>query len=679
MNNNIKRTLKSKVMWSVFVTLTLMYSCSDSFLDVPAPGSLNEELLSNGPGIEAALLAVYSQVNGRENRMGSPSNWVWGSIRGGEANKGTDPGDFSDINPIQRYEYLPSQGVINDKYNANYEGVSRANRTLRLITLAPGETTAQQEQKLHVEAQTKFLRAHFYFELARGFDKTPYVDENIDVEGAGVETGIEKVPNDKSLWPMIEADMLFAYNNLPETQEQVGRVNKWAAAAYLAKIYMYQGKFQDAKDLYDLIIPSEYGGTGSGQTSNGLPYGLVQYYADAFKASNDNNEESVWAYQAAANTGSVNNANPEFDLNWPYNTGADGPGNCCSFFQPTFEMGNSFLTSGGLPLLDDGTGAYNPAYNLPANEIKTDMGLETTNTWDFEKEYKKDEFVSRFSPAKPYQERVYKALSDNTNKDPLADASWQLVWVESTNAAFVDVTLDPRIDHSIGRRGIPYLDWPGVKDATSEEYQNVFPGKAWIRNQPNAGPYQTKKYAYYQSDKGSLQDNTSWTPGYTAINYNIIRFADVLLMAAEAEFELGDPERARELVNYVRARAARPAGFVKNGGEDAANYDIVEYSTPWTQSAADREKIRFERKLELSGEGHRFFDLARWSGLYGATTSTPTYIDDVLNAYLQYEAPKLPSGAFTGATFDEKDRWLPLPQGQIDLIGSDILKQNPGF
>ncbi len=118
---------------------------------------LNEQLLANGPGIEAALLAVYSQVNGRANRMGTPSNWVWGSIRGGEANKGTDPGDFSDINPIQRFEALPSQGVIRDKYNANYEGVSRANRTLRLVSLAPGETSAQQAQKLSVEAQTKFL------------------------------------------------------------------------------------------------------------------------------------------------------------------------------------------------------------------------------------------------------------------------------------------------------------------------------------------------------------------------------------------------------------------------------------------------------------------------------------------------------------------------------------------
>ena len=672
--------LKSKVAWSVFAIIAVMYSCSDNFLDVPAPGAGNDVLLSNGPGLEAALIGVYSQVNGRENRMASPSNWVWGSIRGGEANKGTDPGDFSDINPIQRFEALPSQQVIRDKYNGNYEGVSRANRTLRLVELAPGETTAQIAQKLSVESQAKFLRAHFYFELARSFDKTPYVDETIDVAGAGVATGIEKVANDKSLWPMIEEDMLFAYDNLPETYAEAGRVNKWAAAAYLAKIYMYQGKFAQALVLYDSIIPPAYGGVGRGKTTNGKTYGLVPKYADVFKASNDNNEESVWAYQAASGTGTVNNANPEFDLNWPYNTGADGPGNCCSFFQPTFEMANSFRTSSGLPLLDDGAGPYNPDYNSPTNELKTDMGIETSNTWDATKAYKKDEFVTMFDPAKPFQERVYQALSDNTGKNPTSDPAWELVWVESTNADFDDVTLDPRIDHSIGRRGIPYLDWPGVKDATTENYFNAFPGKAWIRNQPNAGPYQTKKYVYYQSDKGSLQDNSSWTPGYTAINYNIIRFADVLLMAAEAEYEVGDVERARELVNYVRERAANPDGFVKNpNGTNAAQYDIEQYSTPWAKDAATLEKIRFERKLELSGEGHRFYDLARWSGVYGAPTSTTDYIERVITAYLSYETPKLPSGAFDGASFEEKDRLLPIPQAEIDLVGSSILKQNEGF
>ena len=578
MKNNIKMGLIGVLITGLVVN----YSCNDSFLEVPVTGQLDEGLLSSRQGLESSLIAVYSQVNGRFNRMASPSNWVWGSVRGADANKGTDPGDFSDINPIQRYEALPTQGVIRDKYNGNYEGVARANSTMRLLKKAAPEVP--QDIKTSIEAQARFLRAHFYFELKRAFGDTPYVDENVDYG-----TGIEKVKNDVNLWPKIEEDMMFAYNNLPETQPQVGRVNKWAAAAYLAKIYMYQNKFNEAKALYDIIIPG-------GKTSNGKAYGLVPLYANVFKASNDNHEESVWAYQAAANTGSVNNANPEFDLNWPYNTGADGPGNCCSFFQPTFTLANSFRTNGGLPLLDE-------SYNTPANELKTDMGLET-----------KDAFTPDTGP------------------------------------------LDPRIDHSIGRRGIPYLDWMD------------FPGKAWIRNQPNAGPYQTKKFVYYKTDKGTLQDNSSWTPGYTAINFPIIRFADVLLMAAEAEIEVGSLAKALDYINRVRARVANPAGFVMKNGAPAANYVMNLYGAFATQDEA-RKAVRFERKLELSGEAHRFFDLVRWGTA-----------EQELNAYLAYEAPKLPLGAFNGASFTKgQDELLPIPQDQIDLLGTDVLQQNPGY
>jgi tetratricopeptide (TPR) repeat protein len=644
MKYDLKTISKKRVIMSGLTALLLLYACQDSFLDVPVTGSLNQQLLSTPQGIEAALIATYSQVNGRANRMASPSNWVWGSIRGGEANKGTDPGDFSDINPIQRFEALPTQGVISDKYSGNYEGIARANNTIRLIALSPAESDALKAAKLNVEAQVKFLRAHFYFELKRAFNNTPYVDETVDYQH-----DIEKVKNDVDLWPKIEADMTFAYTNLPETQSQVGRVNKWAAAAYLAKIYMYQNKFTEAKALYDQII-------SSGKTSNGKTYNLVPRFSDVFKATNDNNEESVWAYQAAANTGSVNNANPEFDLNWPYNTGADGPGNCCSFFQPTFELANSFYTVGGLPLLD---GTYNSA----ANAISTDMSVESSAKWQDKDDkgvpvnYKKGATVSQPDPAKPNQDRAYVALSDNTGSNPLTNPTvWKLVFVESTKADGSDIELDPRIDHSIGRRGVPYLDW------------QPFPGKGWIRNQPNAGPYQTKKFVYYKSDKGSLQDNSSWTPGYTAINFPIIRFADVLLMAAEAEVEVGSLATALDYTNRVRNRAANPAGFVKDGAADAAKYVIVPY-TSFTDKTDARNKIRFERKLELSGEGHRFFDLVRWG-----------IADQTLNAYLTYEAPLYPSGAFAGTKFTpNQDEYLPLPQSQIDILTPEVLKQNPGY
>lgn len=582
----MKKIFRQRLVKAILVAsgAAVVVSCKESFLEIPATGALSDTQLLTTKGLDGQLIAVYAQVNGRGTRMASPSNWVWGSIRGGDANKGTDPGDYSDINPIQRFETLATSGVVADKWNGLYEGVARANSVLRLMAKAGSAIPAADQKR--ISAETRFLRGHFYFELKREFDNTPYVDESVDYG-----TGIEKVPNNADLWPKVEADLKFAYDNLPETQSQVGRVNKWAAAAYLAKAYMYQAKYAEAKALYDLII-------ANGQTSNGKKYGLVPKYADIFKASNDNNQESVWAFQAAANTGSVNNANPEFDLNFPYNTGANGPGNCCGFFQPSFELGNSFRTDAkGLPLLD---GSYNQA----GNELKTDMGLESNQA---------------FTP----------------------DAG----------------NVDPRLDHSIGRRGIPFLDWQD------------FPGKDWIRNQANGGPYSPKKYMYYKSDVGSLQDNSSWTPGYTALNYTVIRFADVLLMAAEAEVEVGSLATAQSYVNMVRKRAANTDGFVKRStGELAAKYVIGTYDAAWTDKAAARAAVRFERKLELSGEGHRFFDLVRWK-----TVGTD------VNAYLTYEGTKL-SGALGGAKFTAgKHEHSPIPQGQIDLQGKDVLKQNPGY
>lgn len=553
-------------------------SCSDDFLDVPATGQLAEAQLTTLAGLEASLIAVYSQVNGRANRLASPSNWVWGSIRGGEANKGTDPGDFGSINPIQRFENNAAGGNMGDKWNGSYEGIARANNVLRLMEKRADDVT--DEDVTGISAQARFLRAHYYFQLKRDYGNTPYVDETVDYG-----SGLEEVSNTQDLYPFIEADLKYAVDNLPATQAQVGRVNSWAAKAMLAKVYLYQDKFSEAKTLFDDII-------ANGVTSNGLKYGLVAYYDDMFRGANDNHEESVWAYQAAANTGSVNNANPEFDLNFPY---SGGPGGCCGFFQPTFTFTNSFRTdANGLPLLD---GSSNDA----ANRLKTDMGLASSDP---------------FTP----------------------DAG----------------NIDPRLDHTVGRRGIPYLDWQD------------HPGAAWIRNQPNGGPYAPKKFVYAKSEIGSYQDGSSWTPGYTGINFMIIRFADVLLMAAEAEIEVGSLEKAREYVNMIRTRAMN-SELLRENGDAAANYKIGLYTSAWSDKDAARTAVRMERLLELGMEGHRFYDLVRWNTVQAE-----------LDRYLAYDGAIL-TGALGGAKFTEKYKLVPIPQDQIDLVGADILIQNPGF
>lgn len=566
-----------KKYFAVGVTaLMLVVSCSDDFLEVAPTGSLADAQVGTKAGIEGLLIGTYSALNGVfGSRFEGPNHWVTGSVVGGEANKGTDAGDYSAINPIQRYEVDPTSGDLFNLWRGRYEGVARANGVLRALANA---TDVSGADAARIEGEAKMLRGHFYFDLKKHFNSIPVFDETV------AATDVILVPNTTDVWGQIEADFQSAYDNLP-VNNGPGRVSKMAAAAYMGKAKLYQGKWSEAKQWFDIVI-------GSGQ------YMLLDDYMQIFNAENDNHAESVMDVESANNTGSTQNANYFDDLNYPYNTGPDGPGNCCGFFQPSFELGNSFRTSGGLPLLDG-------SYNDPANEIATDYNVESS--------------------------------------DPFVEDAGEL---------------DPRIDFSMGRRGIPYLDWI------------EHPGKAWIRSQPYAGPYSPKKFIYYKSQEGSFTDASSWTRGYALMNYNIIRYADVLLMQAEAEVELGNLEAARLLVNQVRARAANSDYWVMeyDGSAPAANYVISEYTAPWTDANTARAAVRMERKLELSGEGHRFFDLVRW----GIAASA-------LNDYLSYESQYLVT-KFGGASFAAgKNEYYPIPQSQIDIQGSDVLTQNPGY
>lgn len=608
----------------IFISVT---ACKDDFLDVRPTSSLSSVELSTEAGLDGALIATYSMLLGRSGFYSDASNWFWGSVVGGDANKGTNAGDQSQVNEVQAYATQTNNASVFQKYRALYEGVARANATLRLMLEA--DEGVSEAAKTRIAAEARFLRAHYYFGLKKNFNNTPYVDETWDE--------VTPVSNNQDLWTFIEADFQFAFDNLPETQSAAGRANKWAAGAYLGKTFLFQGKFTEAKNILTTVI-------ADGVTAKGEPYGLNPFYADAFRSTIDNNLESVFAAQAAAGTGDVNNANAAMVLNFPHGTaGPARPGGCCGFFQPSFDLANSFRTDdNGQPLLD---GTYNDA----GVALESDMGLGSSALWNSTNNYKENDLCFVFDPAEPNKELVYRSNNDdNMGNDPQTSSNWTFVWEED------DKPVDPRLDHSVGRKGIPYLDW------------GPHPGFDWIRDQAYGGPYSPKKFIYYLGGEGSENDASSWTPGYTAVNYNIIRFADVLLMAAEAEIEAGSLDKALEYINRVRERA-KASPVLDANGEPAANYIIEPYATLGSQAEA-RTKLRFERKLELSGEGHRMYDLVRWG-----------IASDVLNSYLDNEDQFLNS-PFAGASFTaNKNEYLPIPQNEIDLIGSDILKQNPGY
>lgn len=232
-------------------------------------------------------------------------------------------------------------------------------------------------------------------------------------------------------------------------------------------------------------------------------------------------------------------------------------------------------------------------------------------------------------------------------------------------------TLDPRIDWTAGRRGVPYLDWGN------------YPGAAWIRDQSYGGPYGPKKNIYWQKTAATDADKTTWAPG-SAINYLVIRFADVLLQAAECEAQAGSLATAQQYVNRVRARAANKEGWVYKYIDDsnplggfsdvpAANYKVSEYPAGDFASQGQAyalSAIYYERKIELAMEGHRFFDLVRWG-----------IAEKELNAYFNYQG-KITSDVRRGKFTSGRNEYYPIPQRQIDLSiqgGTKILTQNPGY
>ncbi len=580
--------MKKRIYIAIILILAMIYSCSDEFLDTTPLGVTSENVFNTQKGVEALITGAYAVLDGSFNWVGwfppwtsSQSNWVWGSIASDDAYKGSSVGDQPLLNQIERYEILPDNRYMQEHWRAYYEGVSRTNRALiSLSEIKAGGISQEKADELKGEAL--FLRAWFHFELKRVYNNIPYITE--DVEDPA------KVPNTVDAWPMLESDLQFAVDHLPEHQSDVGRATKYAAEAVLARVKLFQQKYSEAKPLLDDILDN--GG-----------FELVDHYFDNYKIATRNNKESIFEIQFTTDDGARASINGNFGDLLCHPSGGD-VGSCCGFFQPSQNFVNAFkVDPSGLPLLD----TFNDT------NLANDMGIPSA-----------DNFVP----------------------------SSHLV--------------DPRLDWTVGRRGIPFLDY------------GVMRGMDQIRAQSNGGPYVFAKNMYYKSEQ-----NTPVAPGGGAMNtnnYRAYRLAHVMLWRAEVAVEENDLATALDLVNQIRERASHevvmgrcstyelPAGVdpVVDWNQPAANYLVSQYSSFPDQDYA-RKAVRMEERLEYGMEGHRFFDLVRWG-----------VADVVLNAYIERDVQF--RTFLTGAHFEKGvDEYRPIPQLQIDIQGTDILQQNPGY
>jgi len=350
---------------------------------------------------------------------------------------------------------------------------------------------------------------------------------------------------------------------------------------------------------------------------NSGQYQLTNTFIENFEIATNNNEESIFEVQA--NVNDINeslNAEMGIGLNWPH--GGD-IGMCCGFHQPSQNLVNAYkVDENGHPLFD----TFND------EDLANDTGLASDDT---------------FVPD--------------------------------------DHLLDPRLDFTVSRRGIPYKDW------------GVNRGQAWVRKQEDGGPYlPVAKPFMKESERYSLSTTTGWQTGINANNYRYLRYGHILLWRAEVAAFEGDLGTALDIVNQFRERAARdmvmgkvnvyelPADFYPWGDEGdidwdqpAANYKVEPYVSFANANDAMRA-VQWEQRLEFATEGMRFFDLRRWDNLPNKIggKSMAEVLNDFATADLRVRA------FMAGINFSNDDKYMPIPQVQLDLQ-PDVLVQRPEY
>jgi len=612
----MKTLLRSRLVLGAALLVLIgivTYACKD-FLNTPTQGALDANSLATKEGVEGSLIATYRSLDCNNATNGNwgcaASNWAFASITSEDAYKGSTFADQYQAQNLELYNWIgdQAQDYLDNKWSAMYEGVVRANATIRglekVSETSPGAIS--HVDSMGIKGEALFLRAHYHFELWRMWGNVPYYYEtDLDYRKAN---DTDPVRGADSVARKILADLDAAIALLPTTPRfgESGRATRWTARAYKGRVLAYMHQYPQAIAVFDSVIAS---GTYALQPSYDQVWtGFHQY---------SNGKETILAYQASVNDNEPNgnNANYGERLNLPY---AGSPFKCCGFHQPSQNLANFFAVDGvtGLP----------------------------------------------------------KAFTDSANWNN-RDSTW---------VASVTDTLDPRMDWTIGRDSVPYKDW-GMHDTL------------WIRLIANGGRYSAKKNA--QEKASGAVSKVGWQPEQeNAVHIHIFRYADLLLLDAEAKVETNDLPGALALVNQVRNRAAQKAQGCGDGSTDAAlrkryplctnndsiavplNSPTIKWATykvspytlaDWPTQARARAAVRIERRLELAMEGQRFFDLRRYGGAYAAQTMATFLLKEKTRR--SYKATQIPYST-------PLNDFYPIPVAEIDLSivgGQKRLTQNP--
>ena len=560
------------IVYTLILGLAWMCSSCTDFLEQQTPqGTLSDEQLKDAAYVDNLIISAYAVWITAEDVNSSFSLWNY-DVRSDDAYKGGNAtGDGAVFHALEI-----SQGImttdwnISDMWQRQYNCISRANAALQLLNQTSETTYPLKQQRI---AEMKFLRGHGHFLLKQLYKKIVFAnDENLTPEEYN-NLSNTTYTNDEG-WQQIANDFQFAYDNLPDKQADKGRPTRAAAAAYLAKTYLYKAYRQDnadnnevtginADDLKQVVKYTE----NAIMTAGG--YDLEADFHNNFRPEPqyENGVESLWAMQYSMNDGTKNgNCNWSNGLIVPNIPGVTDGG--CDFYKPSQNLVNAFRTDvNGVPFLD------------------------TFNTTDYDK---------------------------------------------STEYA------DPRLFLTVGIPGLPY-----------EFNKNYLMNESvtWSRSNGLYGYYVTLKQNV--DPDGDYLIKGSWWG--TPMNHIVLRYADVLLMRAEALVQLNDGriDEAVSLINRLRNRAKQSTAMIADYETDyGVRLNVQPYSGSYAQADA-LKMLKFERRVEMAMECDRFFDLVRWGEAA-----------NVLNQYYAGEADNC--AIYSSASFTKnKNEYLPVPFAQM--------------
>ncbi|MCD7936509.1 MAG: RagB/SusD family nutrient uptake outer membrane protein [Tannerellaceae bacterium] len=492
-------------------------------------------------------------------------------------------------------------------WKGHYTGITRAND---LIHNMPEISPVDENTKLRYIAEGKFLRAYFYFRLNQLFKGVPVYLEEVTLDEMDKPRETEE-----EVWKVVLADLTDAINepNLPDKYESgdanYGHVTKGAAYALRGKVYLYINEYEKAISDFEEVAKCGYALFQGG-------------YKELFKEANEQCEEMIFSMQ---NSGVEN-----YGIDTQFHCGSRSSyGSCWNSYVVTNEVVDLYENKDGTPFDWD---AVIPGYSSVPLAQREVFFLRNTEGIDH---YGTDEVAE-----------ITKLVKERLDSfDPEVQALYLPAGNEERIRKVYEENRDPRLTANVIT---PYATYLGVLNGADQEvtvrwpYRNEgSPVNDLRTDSPSRLFYLHRKFVY---------EGISETPNrtYCPTDFPIIRYADVLLMKAEALFELGKEAEARSALNEVRARKSVEMPPVTLSGTDL------------------RDAIRDERRREFVNEGINFFDEMRWRTLKEKAFNENSGIKE---AWGEFFTPYIWQG-------DHLYAW-PIPTSEIQK--NPNLKQNDGW